>query len=305
MVSKKEDMFVHSRETDYQTIFDSSPNMIIYKDLSGVVLDANKSYLEFLGVPKSKVIGKSTAELLVDPAVAAKTLADDMEVIKSGKPKLRQIRKFVSPFSKREIWGMFSKVPHRDEKGNIVGTISFVVDVTERVAAEEKLRQAQDYFGRLLQSLPLIVSEVDAEGKFLFWNKYAERTLGYAAEEVVGKLSYLSLQESKEKYEQIRDVIAKTGKYDGEASLRRKDGTLVLMHLVLIPSADYVRGQGGFYGYAEDITQRRAGEEEIKKLNSLMVGREVKMVELKVKIRELEEIIKKMDGGKNFGGERK
>jgi PAS domain S-box-containing protein len=292
MNNKKEELsFVCS--IDYKVIFDSSPNMVIYKDLEGKVVDANKTYLDFVGLTSEEIKGKSTLEILKDEKIEQATLADDMEVIRTGKPKTKQIRKFVNPFNEKSIWGLFSKVPYFDG-GKIAGTVSFIVDITDRIEAEENLRKAENKFRELLQSIPLIVSEVDTDGKFLYWNKYAEDTLGYTEEEAVGKLSYLKLQESIEKYEIIREVIAAKGKFDGDANLRRKDGRLVLVHMVLIPAPSYIRGKGGFYGYAEDISERRAKEDEIKELNKFMVGREGKMIELKEKIRELEERLEKL-----------
>jgi PAS domain S-box-containing protein len=273
--------------SDYRVIFEYSPNMVIYKDINGRVIDANKAYVDFLGIPKKELVGMSTLSLLKDKNIAKQTLADDLEVIKSGKSKLKIVRKFISPFSKNEIWGIFSKIPRYDDNGKIVGTISFVVDITERKKLEEKILWDQEYFKALLANIPLLVSEIDINGKFLYWNKYAEKVLGYTYEEAMDGLRYPDLQESKEKFEEIRNILAKNSRYDGNVKLKRKDGVLVSVHLVLIPSPNYVRGKGGFYGYLEDISERLAEEEKLKKLNSLMIGREVKMVELKKEIERL------------------
>lgn len=108
----------------------------------------------------------------------------------------------------------------------------------------------------LAQNIPLFVNYVDKNGKFLIWNSYAEKMLGYTAHEAVGKLSPSDVHESKEEIKKIDRIAAEKGIYDAESWWIRKNGSRILVHLVVVPSGRDAEGKiTGFYGYAEDITE--------------------------------------------------
>lgn len=113
----------------------------------------------------------------------------------------------------------------------------------------------------LAQNIPLFVNYVDKNGKFTVWNSYAEKMLGYTAEEAVGKLSPADIHESKDEIEKIDRMAAEKGMCDIESWWRRKDGSRILVHLVVIPFGRDTEGKpNGFYGYAEDITNLKKVE---------------------------------------------
>ena len=60
---------------------------------------------------------------------------DDLEVIKTGQPKLNYIEPWESKEGSR--WVNTSKIPYIDEEGNIKGIIAIVNDITEKKEIEE------------------------------------------------------------------------------------------------------------------------------------------------------------------------
>ncbi|HLC98483.1 MAG TPA: PAS domain S-box protein [Candidatus Nanoarchaeia archaeon] len=150
---KNTEELLQEQKRDYQTIFDSSPSIIIYKSKEDRILNVNKTYSDFLGLPKNNIIGKTTFDVVKPKELAEKTRADDLEVIKSGKPKLNFIRRYVSPFSKKEIWGLISKLPFYDKEKKIIGTITFLEDITERKEAEEALKESEKLYHSLFSNM--------------------------------------------------------------------------------------------------------------------------------------------------------
>src|SRR5262249_22935683 len=71
------------RQEDHQIIFDSVPAMIWYKDKNNKILRCNLTAAQIRGVAVSEMEGRYTEEFYPDEA--AKYLADDLEVINSGK----------------------------------------------------------------------------------------------------------------------------------------------------------------------------------------------------------------------------
>src|SRR5215831_17865259 len=124
-----------------EIILDASPAMIWYKDRDNRILRANRLAAESIGLSKHDLQGRSVYELY--PQHAAQYHQDDLEVIRSGQPKLG-IREPVVSGSGEELFVITDKIPQRDRDGNIIGVIVFARDVTEQTRAEMALKQAEE-----------------------------------------------------------------------------------------------------------------------------------------------------------------
>jgi PAS domain S-box-containing protein len=130
---------------DMEVLLDSVPAFIWYKDCENRILRANRLAAESMGLSVDQVEGRSTYDLYPDEA--AKYHHDDLEVIRSGEPKLG-IVEFLTTASGEKRWVRTDKIPYRKDTGEIVGVIVFAVDISERVRAEEALQRAHDELER-------------------------------------------------------------------------------------------------------------------------------------------------------------
>lgn len=126
-------------ERDFHTIFDSVPAMIWYRDRQGTILRANRCAAESVGLSVEELIGKNYYELFPDGA--QKALEKDMQVILSGQPLYKQLRKYVTA-DNRVRWVLADRIPYWDENGQVAGVIVFAQDITEQKTAEDELHQA-------------------------------------------------------------------------------------------------------------------------------------------------------------------
>jgi hypothetical protein len=149
--------FALAREhQELQTILDSVPAWIFYKDKNNRFLRVNRAFSEIMGAPKDPLTGKSVWDLY--PAEQADAYyRDDLEVMASGAPKLG----IVEPISigGQTRWVQTDKIPYRDDQGNVEGIIGLSLDITEHKQAEEALERSLRRFellaetaGELLQS---------------------------------------------------------------------------------------------------------------------------------------------------------
>ena len=120
---------------EQQTIFNASPAMIWYKDTKNNFVRVNRSVAAALGKLREQIEGHSAYELFPDEA--ERYYQDDLDVIRSGLPKLGIVEQLASVGGEKR-WVQTDKLPYRDEAGNIIGVLLFTVDITERKRAEER-----------------------------------------------------------------------------------------------------------------------------------------------------------------------
>ena len=137
-----------SQREELQIILDSVPAFIWYKDRENRILRANRLAAESMGTTVADLEGRSTYDIY--PEEAAEYHRDDLEVIRSGRPKLGILERLTIG-SGEQRWIQTDKVPYRDQHGEIIGVIVFSVDVTERVEAETALREARDGLERRVE----------------------------------------------------------------------------------------------------------------------------------------------------------
>ncbi len=117
----------------------SSLNLTWLKDTEGRYLTVNKLFLEFLQLKDTRqAIGKTDFDLH-PPELAEKYLADDAEVMATG----RQKHAVESAFDGRQKrWVETFKTPIVDSRVTVLGTVGVAKVITERMRAEEALRFA-------------------------------------------------------------------------------------------------------------------------------------------------------------------
>jgi len=126
---------------DLRDILDAVPAFIWYKDCDNRIIRVNRPAAESMGLKVADIEGMSTYDLYPDEA--AQYHRDDLDVISSGEAKLRIVEPLQTA-SGEKCWVRTDKVPHFDANGVVIGVIVFSVDITERVLAEEALRDARD-----------------------------------------------------------------------------------------------------------------------------------------------------------------
>lgn len=127
------------QQAEQQVMFDSVPAFIWYKDSENRILRVNRAAAEIAGLAIEEMQGHASGEIY--PEEADKYYQDDLEVIRSGRPK-RGIIEPLRTATGSIRWVQTDKVPYQDESGRTLGVVVFAIDVTERRQAEAALAES-------------------------------------------------------------------------------------------------------------------------------------------------------------------
>ena len=79
-----------------------------------------------------------------------------------------------------------SAVPVKGDAGEILGAIVLNEDITDRVRAEQALRQNHALLTAIMDTATEIIYVKDCDGRYLHMNKAGARLLGMTVEEIIG-----------------------------------------------------------------------------------------------------------------------
>lgn len=152
-------------QAEQRIILDSVPAMIWYKDTNNRLLRANRRAAESQGTTVQEMEGRRAEDYW--PEEAAQYLADDLEVARTGEPKLGIVERYRTP-SGEKIWVRTDKVPYRDDHGQVIGVIVFSVDISHAMRTEEELARYREHLEELVAQrtleLRLANDELEAFG---------------------------------------------------------------------------------------------------------------------------------------------
>ncbi|MDD3531153.1 MAG: MEDS domain-containing protein [Candidatus Pacebacteria bacterium] len=185
----------------------------------------------------------------------------------------------------------------RNEEGKVIGLRGTAQDITERKVAGEALKKNEERLRFEVDRMPIGHILWDKNFLVVTWNPAAEKIFGFTSEEAIGKHPY-DLIVPKSAQPQVNDVWGRL--LAGDESARSvnenttKDGRTIICDWVNTPLKQPDGAVIGVLSMVQDVTEQKEAEqksqehlEEIENINKLMVGRELKMIELKNEIEKL------------------
>ncbi len=108
--------------------------------------------------------------------------------------------------------------------------------------------------------------------KILSWNKFAEMLYLWTSEEAIGKniVELLSPDESKTVVKNNFNKLNKEGHWEGDFDVKRKDNTLISVHIINTYLKDITGNNIGYIGISTDITERKKTEQALLKTQNLL-----------------------------------
>lgn len=145
----------------------------------------NRAMESISGLSRDEVLGKCAFEVF--PFLKETGESEYLLAALEGRNVVAENRPYVIPESGRAGFFQGHYSPLRDERGEVVGGIAIIRDITERKRAEEFANEAHQRLSSYVENTPLAVIEWDNEYRVSRWLPSAERLFGWKAEEVLGK----------------------------------------------------------------------------------------------------------------------
>jgi two-component system, cell cycle sensor histidine kinase and response regulator CckA len=246
-----------------QTLIDSIPNPVFYKDLESKYIGCNEAFAALVGLPKEEVVGKSVQEV-VPKEVGDIWREKDLELF--DRPHVQVFEFTMLRPDGTEHTLVNHKAPFFGPDGTLAGLIGVMVDITDRLRAEEAVRQSEEWYRALVEnSFDGIF--IQKGPKIIFANSHLYDMLGYSQGELEGLDHWLIYHPKYQEITRERAMARMRGE-DIEPQhgmkMQRRDGST--FDAEISARAVKVKGEPGVQVWVRDVSKRKRSEEAQQRL---------------------------------------
>jgi len=245
----------------YRTLAENLNEGYFETDLAGTFTFVNDEMCRILDYAPEELIGMNNREYTA-PETARRIHEIFLDVYRTGRPaRVTDYEIFLRNGGRRVV--DLSAYLMRDSEGNPSGFCGLERDVTERIRAEEALRQSEERYRTILDTIEDGYYEVDLAGNMTFCNDAMCRIAGTSHEELLGmnNREYVSPEMAKRMY-RIFNEIYRTGRPAEvtDYEIIRSDGNVRIASMSATLMRDAAGNPVGFRGITRDLTERRRAE---------------------------------------------
>jgi PAS domain S-box-containing protein len=243
-----------------QSMIDSIPDLIFYKDTEENYLGCNKAFEKYTNLPQDELIGKSDLDLF--PSSTAHSYRHhDQEMLKQGKARVNEER-IIYPDGHEALLHTL-KTPYIGPEGEPMGVIGVSRDISEQREMEEKFRII---FESASDGIILFDS---SQRKIITANPSFLTMLGYSKQDLssitIDKLISPTVDEITTKA--IRQKMNLMQAINSELILQKKDGSDVEVEITSSPYESQDRQY--MIAIVRDISERKKQEQETLRMEKL------------------------------------
>ena len=269
---KRAEEAVRESERRLADIIEFLPDATLAIDRQGKVIAWNQAIEEMTGVKASGMLGKGDYEYALPFYGRRRPILIDLvfgytEEIEKQYHFIRKegdvlLTEADVPLKGRPhvLWAKAS--PLYNAKGDIVGAIESIRDITERIHAEEKLRESEEKYRSLAVTVDLMYL-VDRKCRYLSMNEGYLSRLGMPSDKIEGRFyeEFHSEEDTKE-FSGLVDNILETGQSIQHEHRSERDGKYFLR--TLSPVKDSEGRISAVTVVSKDITKRKQAEEGLR-----------------------------------------
>lgn len=281
---------------------DQSSDSIVITDKQGTIEYVNPAFVKVTGYTSSEAIGKNPR--ILQSGKTARTVYEDMwKTLLSGKTwhgELLNKKKDGSLY-----WESATFSPVFDDQGSVTHFLAIKKEITREKEIADKLSATERQFQQVIETITNGITIHDQAGKIIAANPAALEILGLSLDQILGKKmfdpAWSVIHEDGSPFDSSSfpvTITVTTGipQKNIVMGVRKPDGMMswILTSTVILGLDETTHLPKGVITSFTDITAMRNAAEvlhqkttDLERMNKLMVGRELKMVELKNELKAL------------------
>ncbi len=273
----------------YRNLYHQTPAMLHSIDGSGNLIRVSDYWLDVMGYKREDVIGRPLVEFLTPESRCYAEQIVIPQFFRSGFCKDVPYR-FVTGTG-RIIDVLLSATAERNERGDIVQSLSVSIDVTERNRAVQALQEAQEALKHhsrkleievarrtreisgILRYSPNVVYLKDRTNRFRLVNTRFEQLFGLPAEAVIGKLDEEILPDAiAQRFSRIDRRVLESGEtFQHEETLSISETPMTFL-IVTFPLFDDAGGPAiGVCSILTDVTEAKKLQDQYRRLSAAVL----------------------------------
>jgi two-component system, cell cycle sensor histidine kinase and response regulator CckA len=249
-----------------QTFFDHSAALVFLKDADGRYLMVNRHFEKCFGLTREEVLGQTDAEIFgIEQSKAFRE--NDRQVLEAGvEMEFEEVAHYVTGTRT----SLVLKFPVRDENGAVSGVGGVATDVTDRLAADEARRRADERFRILVEKASDVIFTLSPDERILSVNPACEAVSGWLPADWIGRSYQTLIFEDDRSLAAARFEEVLRGRQPAPYELRayRKDGSVFNVEVTLTPIIEEGRINYAL-GIARDVTDRRHLEDQLRQAQKM------------------------------------
>lgn len=284
------------KDEQYRLLTEHSTDMISKHDPQGVYLFVSSACERMLGYTAEELVGTSAYDYFHP---------DDLKAIEKSHSKVMETKDVplvqYRILKKDGSFGWFETTSKsiRNKEGEIMELVAVTRDISDRKEAEREMKRVDERFKLIFEHSSIGIALVSTKGEWMDVNPAICKILGYSKDELLD-MTFQEITHEDDLNDDL-DLVKKVlhgeiPSYEMEKRYIRKDGHVVFALLSVSLVRDEDGGPMYFISQIQDISSRTEVEDkvrqqldEMERMNQLMVGRELRMVELKEEIKSLRE----------------
>ena len=243
-----------------RSLIEASVDPLVTIDPKGKITDVNNSTEIVTGFNRNKIIGTDFSDYFTEPNKAREGYQQVFQkgMVRDYALEIKHKNGSITPV-------LYNASVYKDDSDNVIGVFASARDISERKKSEQEIQR----LANVVESSDDAIITKSLEGDILSWNKGAEKTYGYSANEVLGKnISLLEPPELKGEIEKYTDKIKEKKRISHYETMRlKKNGELINVSVTLSPVFDTSGKFVAVSAIARDITENKNAAKKLELAN--------------------------------------
>lgn len=266
---KRVEEALRTSEARLQAFIDNAPVLMSIKDPQGRFLMLNPKIARSFGLRVEDIVGKSTKDVFPS-AGADQIYGMEQMVVATGQPVAGEVN-----LSARHAlpWTYEVKFPIFDAEGKVAAVGGVAIDISDRKKAELAFSESESRLLRAQKQARLAYWSKDLGSQDIQWSKGSGWVCGVSDSDLPAtEDAYVSIAHSddreriKRNYDRVRSGL---DNYSMEYRILRPDGSVVWVQEQGKVERDASGRRVTFDGTLQDITERRALEEQLQQAQKM------------------------------------